>query len=123
MAEDLEHAAALAYETYRQASQGTMAGGLPMPMWEHVGVPEHAVWMQVASALTGIPLPTPAAPAPAGEPPPASPPLWTQEDLEQLTVSDLREIAQEQHVSVPSSATKHQLIDALLGSQRGTQEG
>lgn len=115
MAEDLDVTAALAYETYRTACLGTVAGGVPMPMWEHVSVPEQDAWRQVASAVTGVPLPVPDQSQGAQ----ASPTLWTQEDLAMLTVSDLREMATLEHLSVPSAATKQHLIDALLAHQAG----
>jgi hypothetical protein len=118
MPEDLEASARLAYDTYTQACQGRNAAGLPMPMWESVSVPERTAWMQVASAVTGLPLPE-AAPAPGapGTPTPALP--YTREDLEEMTVTDLRELASAAALHVGSSSTKPQLIDALLASQRG----
>jgi len=120
MAEDLEASASLAYETYRQAVGGRNAAGLLMPMWEHVSVPDRAAWMQVASAVTGLPLPAPEAAQPPG--PEASAVLdgsYTQEDLEALTVTELRELAADAGVSLPSSATKQTIIDALLAAQAG----
>src|SRR5262245_47608509 len=117
MSEDLEASAQLAYETYLVACQGRNEAGVPMPVWDHVNVPTRAVWRQVASALTGLPLPgsapeAPPAPAPSG----VLDGSYTQEDLEALTVTELRELATDAGVSVPSSATKQTLIDALLAA-------
>jgi hypothetical protein len=51
MAEDFEPTAMVAYEAYRGAREGTVAGGLPMPVWEHLSVPEQAAWLAVAQAV------------------------------------------------------------------------
>lgn len=107
MSEELDAAAALAYETYRTAHAGTVAGGVPMPMWEHLSVPERDAWLAVAGAMAGTPLA-----------PPVAREDWTQEGLEHLTVSDLRDLGQQEDVRVPSGATKQDLIDALLESRR-----
>jgi hypothetical protein len=110
MSEELDAKAALAYDAYRTAHAGTVAGGLPMPMWEHLSVPERDAWLAVAGAVTVPP-----------DPPVL---LWTQEDLEQLTVSDLRDLLTHADLSAPSSATKQQLIDVLLASRHApTLEG
>ena len=95
MSEELEATATLAYEAYRTAQQGTVAGGLPMPVWEHLSVPERDAWLAVAGAITVPP------------DPPVVLSRWTQEDLEQRTVSDLRDLVQaQQDLHVPSGATE-----------------
>ena len=119
MAEDLEASAMLAYETYRQACEGRNAAGLPMPAWEHVSVPDRDAWTRVASAVTGIPLPAPAPEAPLRQVTPVLDGSYTQEDLEALTVTQLRELATDAGVSLPASATKQVIIDALLAAQAG----
>lgn len=105
-----EEAAAMLYSTYRLQVGGVNEAGLAMPGWADLSIPLRGAWMAVAEVASGA-----AAPAP-----PQATGLWTQEDLEQLTVSDLRELATTGSVSVPSSATKQQVIDALLASQGGT---
>lgn len=111
MSEELDAAAALAYETYRTAHAGTVAGGLPMPVWEHLSVPERDAWLAVA-ALT-VPPDPPITRA-------RTPGSWTQGNLEPMTVSDLRDLVQEQDgLHVSSGATKQDIIDALLQHQRG----
>ena len=102
MSEALDAAAALAYETYRTAHAGTVAGGLPMPVWEQLSVPERDAWLAVAGAVTVPP------------DPPELLTRWTQEDLEHRTVTELREMAQTDDVHVPSGATKHDIIAALV---------
>lgn len=103
-----EEAAKVLYSVYRLQVGGVNEAGVGMPPWEQLSIPLHNAWMAVAEAASG------AATVPA---PPAG--LWTQEDLEQLTVTDLRDLATTAGVSVASSATKQQLIDALLASQGG----
>lgn len=107
-----EEAAAMLYSTYRLQVGGVNEAGLAMPGWTQLSIPLHNAWMAVAAVAAGgsppVPGPTP------------TPDLWTQEDLEQLTVSDLRELATTGGVSVASSATKQQIIDALLASQGAT---
>jgi Rho termination factor, N-terminal domain len=107
-----EEAAKMLYSTYRLQVGGVNEAGVGMPPWEQLSVPLRNAWMGVQEAASGK---TPAAPAPASPPPPA---LWTQEELEQLTVMDLRELCTEAGLTVASNATKQQLIDALLASQR-----
>lgn len=107
-----EEAAAMLYAVYRLQVGGVNEAGVGMPGWAELSIPLHNAWMAVAEAAAGC---SPPAPAPA-----AGAMLWTQEDLEQLTVTDLRELATTSDVSVPSSATKQQLIDALLASQGAT---
>jgi hypothetical protein len=104
-----EEAAAMLYSVYRLQVGGVNEAGLGMPAWADLSIPLHNAWMAVAEAASGGAPPV-QAPAPSAG-------LWTQEDLEQLTVSDLRELATTGGVSVASSATKQQLIDALLASQ------
>lgn len=108
-----EEAAKQLYSVYRLQVGGVNEAGVSMPVWESLSIPLHNAWMAVAEAASGG-----SGTAPA--PPPSSPALWTQEDLEQLTVTDLRELATTAGVSVASSATKQQLIDALLASQGAT---
>lgn len=105
-----EETAAQLYAVYRLQVGGVNEAGLAMPAWQALSVPLHNAWMAVAEVASGA-----AAPAP----PPAAG-LWTQEDLEQLTVAELRDLCTTADVSVPSSATKQQLIDALLASQGRT---
>lgn len=105
-----EEAAAMLYSTYRLQVGGVNEAGLGMPAWQDLSIPLHNAWMAVAEAASGG--------SPAALPPAAG--LWTQEDLEQLTVSDLRELCTQAGVTVASSATKQQIIDALLGYQGGT---
>lgn len=102
-----EEAASMLYSVYRLQVGGVNEAGVGMPPWEQLSIPLHNAWMAVAEAASG------GSNAPAA-PPPA---LWTQEDLEQLTVTDLRDLATTAGVSVQSSATKQQLIDALLAHQ------
>lgn len=109
-----EEAAAMLYSVYRLQVGGVNEAGVGMPAWTELSIPLHNAWMAVAEAAAG----GGSAPAPAQVVPAAT--LWTQEDLEQLTVSDLRELATTADISVPSSATKQQLIDALLASQGAT---
>jgi hypothetical protein len=106
-----EEAAAMLYSVYRLQVGGVNEAGLGMPGWADLSIPLHNAWMAVAEAAAG-------GSPPVAEPTPP-PGLWTQEDLEQLTVTDLRELATTGDVSVPSSATKQQIIDALLASQGG----
>jgi hypothetical protein len=106
-----EEAAKILYATYRLQVGGVNEAGVGMPVWEQLSVPLRNAWMAVQETASGG---SPAAPAPA------STPLWTQEDLEQLTVTDLRELCTQAGLSVSSSATKQQLVDALLASQRPT---
>ena len=108
-----EEAASMLYSVYRLQVGGVNEAGVGMPMWAELSIPLHNAWMAVAEAAAG------GRPAPAPSPA-AGAMLWTQEDLEQLTVTDLRELATTSDVSVPSSATKQQLIDALLASQGAT---
>jgi hypothetical protein len=57
---------------------------------------------------------------------PEGPNLWTQEDLDMLSESDLREMVQAEHLPlppVPGEGMKQALIDALLAHQRQTGEG
>jgi hypothetical protein len=105
-----DEAAKMLYSTYRLQVGGVNEAGVSMPVWEQLPVPLHNAWMAVSEAAHG------GSPAP---PAPAQAPLWTQEDLEQLTVSDLRELCTQANLNVSSSATKQQLIDALLASQAG----
>lgn len=107
-----EEAAAMLYSVYRLQVGGVNEAGVSMPGWAELSIPLHNAWMAVADAAHGG-----SGTAPA--PPSASAALWTQEDLEQLTVTDLRELATTADISVPSSATKQQIIDALLASQGG----
>jgi hypothetical protein len=106
-----EEAAKMLYSTYRLQVGGVNEAGVSMPPWEQLSIPLHNAWMAVQGAASGGSL------AGASAPPA---PLWTQEDLEQLTVTDLRELCTQASLSVSSSATKQQLIDALLASQRPT---
>jgi hypothetical protein len=107
-----EEAAKMLYATYRLQVGGVNEAGVGMPPWEQLSVPLHNAWMAVQETASGG---SPAAPAPTSPPPPT---LWTQEELEQLTVMDLRELCTQANVTVSSSATKQQLVDALLASQR-----
>lgn len=108
-----EEAAKQLYSVYRLHVGGVNEAGVGMPVWDQLSIPLHNAWMAVAEAASGgASPPAPAAPASAAG-------LWTQEDLEALTVTDLRELATQADVSVPSSATKQQIIDALLASQGG----
>lgn len=107
-----EEAAAMLYSVYRLQVGGVNEAGLAMPGWSDLSIPLHNAWMAVADAATGGSPSAPEVPAP--------PPLWTQEDLEQLTVTDLRELCTQSGLSVPGSALKQDLIDALLASQGGT---
>ena len=124
MSEELDATASLAYEAYRQAHMGTVAGGLPMPVFEQLSVPERDAWLAVAGAVT---LPDPPAlmrrqeEAPSVPAPPSSD-RWTQQGLEQMTVAELRELCQAQNLSVPAVANKQHLIDTLLADQ-ATREG
>jgi Rho termination factor, N-terminal domain len=104
-----EEAAKMLYSTYRLQVGGVNEAGVSMPPWEQLSVPLHNAWMAVQEAASG------GSPAVPSAPPPT---LWTQEELEQLTVTDLRELCTQAGVSVSSSATKQQLVDALLASQR-----
>jgi hypothetical protein len=45
------------------------------------------------------------------------PTLWTREDLELLSVEDLREMAHAENLLMPGEATKAFLIDTLLAHQ------
>lgn len=101
-----EETAAMLYSVYRLQVGGVTDGGLAMPGWADLSIPLHNAWMAVAEAARGG-----TAPAPG---------LWTQEDLEQLTVAELRDLCAHANVSVSSSATKQQIIDALLAYQGGT---
>jgi hypothetical protein len=104
-----EEAAKRLYSTYRLWVGGVNEAGVGMPPWEQLSVPLHTAWMAVAEAASG-----------GGSAPPTAPTtLWTQEELAQLTVTDLRELCTQAGRSVPSNATKQQLIDALLASQGG----
>lgn len=125
MSEELDATASLAYEAYRQAHMGTVAGGVPMPVFEQLSVPERDAWRAVAGAVT-VPDPpelmrrqeeSPRPPAP-----PSSSDRWTQQGLEQMTVAELRELAQATNLSVPAVANKQHLIDTLLADQ-ATREG
>jgi hypothetical protein len=107
-----EEDAKMLYSTYRLQVGGVNEAGVGMPPWEQLSLPLHNAWMAVQETASGG---SPAEPAPATPPPPA---LWTQEELEQLTVMDLRELCTQANVTVSSSATKQQLVDALLASQR-----
>jgi Rho termination factor, N-terminal domain len=110
-----EEAAKILYSTYRLQVGGVNEAGVGMPPWEQLSLPLHNAWMAVQETASGGS--PPAEPAPAS---PLPPTLWTQEELEQLTVMDLRELCTDNNVTVASSATKQQLIDALLASQRPT---
>lgn len=106
-----EEAAKMLYSVYRLQVGGVNEAGVGMPPWEQLTIPLHNAWMAVAEAAAGggsAPGPVPA------------PGLWTQEDLETLTVADLRELCTQANVTVASSATKQQIIDALLASQGAT---
>lgn len=128
MSEALDATASLAYEAYRQAHMGTVAGGLPMPVFEQLSVPERDAWLAVAGAVT--PADPPALmrrqddqeEAPRPPAPPLSSDRWAQQGLEQLTVAELRELAQAKNLSVPSGVSKQHLIDTLLADQ-ATREG
>ena len=118
------------YSTYRLHVGGVNEAGVGMPAWEGLSIPMRNAWSAVQVAGSGQQPPPPPQTGQEGQPPPAeqpqtSPPppassavLWTQEDLEQLTVTDLRELCTQAHVTVSSSATKQQLIDALLAHQQ-----
>jgi hypothetical protein len=143
-----EEQATLAYNTYRQACAFRNEAGLPMPEWQHLSVPLREAWLQVSGAVTGAqapegtsaayqttpqappdplealtPKPTPAGPETPAMPDPSmtAPQPMTQESLEALTVSDLRTRCQEAGLQVSSSASKQQLIDALLAHQAAGQ--
>jgi hypothetical protein len=107
-----EEAAAMLYSVYRLQVGGVNEAGLAMPGWAQLTIPLHNAWMAVAEAARG-------GSPPALDVPGPPPTLWTQEDLEQLTVTDLRELCTQSGLSVPSSALKQDLIDALLASQGG----
>jgi len=107
-----EEAAKMLYATYRLQVGGVNEAGVGMPGWEQLSVPLRNAWMAVQETASGG---SPAAPAASV---PAPTPLWTQEELEQLTVMDLRELCTDNNLTVSSSATKQQLVDALLASQR-----
>lgn len=140
-----EEQATLAYNTYRQACAFRNEAGLPMPEWQHLSVPLREAWLQVSGAVTGTeapegvsaayqttpqappdplealtPQPTPAGPETPSMPDPSmtAPQPMTQQSLEALTMSDLRTRCQEAGLQVSSSASKQQLIDALLAHQR-----
>ena len=103
-----EETAKLLYSTYRLHVGGVNEAGVAMPPWEQLSVPLHNAWMAVQDAARGGG--SAAAPSPSAT-------AWTQEDLEVMTVTDLRDLVTSAGLSVPSSATKQQLIDALLASQ------
>lgn len=108
-----EESAKMLYSVYRLQVGGVNEAGVGMPVWESLSIPLHNAWLAVAAASGGGSAPVPAAPAPPDTP-------WTQEDLEMMTVTDLRDLATSAGLSVSTSATKQQLIDALLQSQGGT---
>ena len=106
-----EETAQRLYSTYRLHVGGVNEAGVAMPPWEQLSVPLHTAWMAVQDAARGGG--SAAAPSPSAT-------AWTQEELTALTVTDLRDLASSAGVSVPSNATKQQLIDGLLASQGGT---
>src|SRR6201988_2544340 len=105
-----EEAANMLYSTYRLQVGGANEAGVGMPVWGQLPGPLGNAWMAVRGAAGG------GGSAPA---PPATT-LWTQEELEQLTVTDLRELCTQAGLTGGSSAPTQHLIDALLASQRPT---
>lgn len=119
------------YSTYRLHVGGLTEAGVGMPQWEGLSIPMRNAWTAVQQAASGGSPPAPESqasqdPPPEPAPPPAptfaDPPPLTREDLEHRSETTLRDLCTQRGVAVPTTATKEELIEALLAQQEQQEQ-